>query len=154
VQDTHEIDAIAAALMDLTGILNSPRQDDVLLDTAGVSLPRALFPLLVRIGASGAIGVTLLAGQVGRDHSTISRQVAALENLGLVRRRASTEDARINEAAITDKGKATVDRLTKARRRLMGKLLSNWPAKDRHDLARLNQKLADAMKAGGVRDTR
>ena len=147
MQDTHDIDAIAAALIDLIGILNSPRQDDVLLNAAGVALPRALFPLLVRIGASGAIGVGLLAEQVGRDHSTISRQVAALETLGLVKRRANAEDSRINEAAITEKGKETVARITKARRKLMGKLLSGWTAKDRHDLARLNRKLADAMRA-------
>ncbi|MGN6148217.1 MAG: MarR family winged helix-turn-helix transcriptional regulator [Rhizomicrobium sp.] len=144
---THDIDALAAAFMDLLGILNSPRQDDVLLEAAGVSLPRALFPLLVRIGASGAIGVGLLAEQVGRDHSTISRQVAALEKLGLVKRRANAEDSRINEAAITARGNETVARITKARRKLLGALLSDWSEKERHDLARLNRKLADAMKA-------
>lgn len=143
---THDIDAIAAAFMDLIGILNSPRQDDVLLDAAGVSLPRALFPLLVRIGASGAIGVTVLAEQVGRDHSTISRQVAALEKLGLVKRRANADDSRIHEAAITAKGEQTVSRITKARRKLLGKLLSDWSEKERHDLARLNQKLAGAIR--------
>lgn len=146
MQTTHNVDAIAAALMDLIGLLNSPRRDDVLLEAAGVALPRALFPLLVRIGASGAIGVGLLAEQVGRDHSTISRQVAALEKLGLVKRRASAEDSRINEAAITAKGNDTVARITKARRKLLGGLLSDWSEKERHDLARLNQKLADAMK--------
>ena len=144
---THEIDAIAAALIDLVGILNSPRRDDVLLEAAGVSLPRALFPLLVRIGAAGAIGVTLLAEQVGRDHSTISRQVAALEKLGLVRRRANREDSRINEAAITQRGRETVARITRARRRLLGTLLSGWTERERTDLARLNRKLADALAA-------
>ena len=146
----HEIDAIAAALMDLIGLLNSPRQDDVLLAAAGVSLPRALFPLLVRIGAAGAIGVTVLAEQVGRDHSTISRQVAALEKSGLVKRRVNAEDSRVNEAAITPKGSVTVERITQARRRLVGKLLSGWSAEERHELARLNRKLAEAMKAARI----
>jgi len=150
VHHTHDIDAIAAAMMDLMGILNSPRQDDVLLDAAGVALPRALFPLLVRIGASGTIGVGLLAEQVGRDHSTISRQVAALEKLGLVKRRANAQDSRINEAAITEKGRETVSRITKARRRLLGRLLSDWSEKERHDLARLNQKLADAIRSASA----
>lgn len=147
MQTTHDIDAIAGALIDLIGILNSPRQDDVLLNAAGVSLPRALFPLLVRIGAAGAIGVTLLAEQVGRDHSTISRQVAALEKLGLIKRRANAQDSRINEAAITGKGKETVARLTKTRRRLLGHLLSDWSAKERQDLARLNRKFADVLRS-------
>jgi DNA-binding MarR family transcriptional regulator len=145
VRHTHEIDAIAAALIDLTGILNSPRQDDVLIEAAGVSLPRALFPLLVRIGAAGAIGVTLLAQQVGRDHSTISRQVAALEKLGHVKRCANAGDSRVNEAAITERGREAVARITRARRRLLGKLLGGWSEKERTDLARLNRKLADAM---------
>jgi DNA-binding MarR family transcriptional regulator len=130
--------------------LNSPRQDDVLLEAAGVSLPRALFPLLVRIGASGAVGVSLLAEQVGRDHSTISRQVAALEKLGLIKRCTNADDSRVHEAAISASGKKTVARITKARRRLLGGLLSGWSQKERHDLARLNQKLADGMRAASV----
>jgi len=146
VRDIHDIDAIASALIDLIGLLNSPRQDDVLLAAAGVSLPRALFPLLVRIGAAGAIGVSLLAEQAGRDHSTISRQVAALEKLGLVKRRANAQDSRIHEAAITDRGKETVLRITKVRRKLLGRLLSDWSEKERRDLARLNQKLAKAIR--------
>jgi len=147
VHDKHEIDGLAAALIDLVGVLNSPRQDDVLLEAAGVMLPRALFPLLVRVGASGAIGVTLLAEQAGRDHTTISRQLAQLEKLGLVKRRANVDDGRIHETAITDKGTETVARITRARRRLLGRLLSDWSEKERRDLARLNRKLADAMKA-------
>jgi DNA-binding MarR family transcriptional regulator len=100
----------------------------------------------VRIGAAGAIGVSLLAEQAGRDHSTISRQVAALEKLGLVKRRANAQDSRIHEAAITDRGKETVLRITKVRRKLLGRLLSDWSEKERRDLARLNQKLAKAIR--------
>jgi len=146
VDRAEEIDAIAAALMDLMGFFNSPRQDDVLLKAAGVALPRALFPLLVRIGASGAIGVVLLAEQVGRDHSTISRQVAQLQKLGLVKRRANSSDNRVNEAAITRKGEQAVARIANARRRLLGALLSQWSRKECRDLAALNRRLADLIR--------
>ncbi len=61
---TRDVDAIAAALIDLTGCLNSPRQDEVLLRAAGVSLDRALFPLLVRLSAA-TLSVVQLADQVG-----------------------------------------------------------------------------------------
>ena len=40
-------------MIKLIGFLNSPRRDDALLKEAGVSLDRALFPLLVRLGMSG-----------------------------------------------------------------------------------------------------
>ena len=69
MRDTCNVDAIAAALIELTGLLNSPRQDEVLLGAAGVSLDRALFPLLVRLSASPAMGVAQLADKVGRDPS-------------------------------------------------------------------------------------
>ncbi|HTQ13855.1 MAG TPA: MarR family winged helix-turn-helix transcriptional regulator [Rhizomicrobium sp.] len=142
----HDIDAIAAALMELTGLLNSPGRDEVLMAEAGVALPRALFPLLVRIGAAGAAAVTALADQAGRDHSTISRQVAQLEALGFVRRRIRPRDARVNEVAITAAGRQAVARVTAARRRLLGPLLSDWSPAERRELARLNLKLAAAIR--------
>jgi DNA-binding MarR family transcriptional regulator len=145
VYRAHNSDLLAGALRDLVGLLNSPRQDDVLLREAGMAIDRALFPLLVRIGASGSLGVVELAEQVGRDHSTVSRQTAKLENLGLVARRPSKNDRRVREAVITDRGRRAVRAITAARRRLLGKLLADWSAEDRRALARLNRKLADAM---------
>jgi hypothetical protein len=65
VHDTHDSDLLAGALLDLVGMLNSPAQDDILLQEARVSIDRALFPLLVRIGVSGSISVVELADQVG-----------------------------------------------------------------------------------------
>lgn len=147
MHDTHNSDALAAALIDLVGILNSPRQDDVLLKEAGVSLDRALFPLLVRIGTAGSIGVVELAEQVGRDHSTISRQLAKLEMLGLIDRQAATVDQRINQAIISENGSQKVLAIVRARRKLLDKLLADWSSDERETIARLNRKLADAMKA-------
>ncbi|MEJ0066289.1 MAG: hypothetical protein WDM85_13435 [Caulobacteraceae bacterium] len=42
------------AMIELVGLFNSPQRDDLLLREAGVALDRALFPLLVRLGMSGA----------------------------------------------------------------------------------------------------
>jgi DNA-binding MarR family transcriptional regulator len=147
VHDTHN-DALAAALTDLVGMLNSPRQDDILLREAGITIDRALFPLLVRIGAAGSIGVADLADQVGRDHSTISRQTAKLESLGLITRQPSPSDQRVREAAMTAEGRRVVRAITAARRRLLERLLAGWTAEEREAIARLNRKLADAMRAG------
>ncbi len=138
---------LAGALLDLLAVLNSPRQDEVLLQAAGVTLDRALFPLLVRIGASGSLGVVDLADQSGRDHSTISRQVAKLEALGLIIRQVAAHDQRVREACITEAGRRMVSAITKGRRRLLGELLRDWSREDRGTLARLNRRLADGMKA-------
>jgi DNA-binding MarR family transcriptional regulator len=134
------------ALMDLMGVLNSPQADEVLLGRAGVSLERALFPLLVRIGLRGPIGVVELAEQVGRDHSTVSRQLAKLETLGLIRRKANAEDQRTRAAVITADGERTVARIAKARNRLFDQMMRGWSVEDRANITRLTRRLADAIK--------
>ncbi|MBE1161017.1 MarR family winged helix-turn-helix transcriptional regulator [Dyella acidiphila] len=144
--DTRNIDELAAALLALMSCMNSPRQDDVLLKEAGVALDRALFPLLVGLSRSSALGVAELAELVGRDASTVSRQIARLEELGLVKRKSSKEDLRVKAAAITKAGSRTIEAIVHARRRLLGQLLEDWTEEDRRNLPRLMQKLADAMR--------
>jgi DNA-binding MarR family transcriptional regulator len=145
--DTRNIDALAAALLDLIGCLNSPRQDDVLLREAGVSLDRALFPLLVHLSAATAMSVAKLAEQVGRDPSTVSRQLGKLEQLGLVRRPAAREDMRVRDAAVSKAGLRTVAAITVARRKLLGEFLQDWPPEERELFPKLLQRLADSMKS-------
>ncbi|WP_165190547.1 MarR family winged helix-turn-helix transcriptional regulator [Caulobacter soli] len=137
-----ELRDIHMAMMDLVGLVNRPQADDVLIREAGLSLDRALFPLLTRIGRRGPIGVVELADLAGRDHSVVSRQVAKLESLGLVERRTGA-DRRVRQAAITDKGQAMTDALDAARARLAGPMLEKWPASDRKDLARLLRRFVD-----------
>ncbi|TWB23505.1 DNA-binding MarR family transcriptional regulator [Nitrospirillum amazonense] len=135
------------ALMDLVGVVNRPQPDQYLLNLAGVSLDRALFPLLVRIGLRGPLGVVELAELAGRDHSTVSRQVAKLESLGLVERRAGATDARVREAVVTPAGQAMVDAIGRARSRMYAAVLADWTEEDKATLARLLRRLADQAKA-------
>jgi len=144
--DTRNIDLLATALLDLMSCMNSPRQDDVLLRETGVSLDRALFPLLVYLSRFTATGIAELASHVGRDSSTVSRQVAKLEELGFVSRRPGKKDLRIREAAITPSGIHMIEKIVSARRRLLQELLHDWTEEDRTNLPRLMQKLACAMK--------
>src|ERR1700744_3796684 len=94
------------ALFDLVGLLNRAGPDEALMRAAGVSLDQALFPLLVRVERRGPLGVVDPADRAGRDYSTVSRQVAKRETLGLVERRASLADRRVNEAVVSARGKA------------------------------------------------
>jgi len=148
MHDTHILDAITSALIDLTGCLNSPRQDDVLLNEAGVSLDRALFPLLVRLQACNPMSVGELAEQAGRDPSTVSRQLAKLEQLGLISRPGAQDDKRVRAATITPAGIRTLAAITAARRKLLGDLIKDWSAEERELFPALVQRLADAMKKG------
>jgi DNA-binding MarR family transcriptional regulator len=134
------------ALMDLVGVFNRPQPDAALLAAAGVKLDRALFPLLVRIERRGPIGVVELGEVSGRDHSTVSRQVAKLESLGLVERRPGA-DKRVREAVVTEDGRRMTAAIDAARGRMQNAALAGWSAKDRADLVRLVRKLADEAVA-------
>src|SRR5260221_10617668 len=97
-------DEIHAVLLRLNGYMNRPDLDAAFLAQAGVKLDRALFPLLTRIGLFGPIGVVELANLIGRNHSTVSRQAAKLESLGLVERRVEDGDQRVRRLQPTDAG--------------------------------------------------
>ena len=132
-------------MIDLMSYLNSPQRDDALLREAGVSLDRALFPLLVRLGMRGPLSVGDLADQVGRDHTTVSRQLTKLEHLGHVARRPVGEDRRVKAAALTPAGEAVVEAISGARRRLLSKALAEWSEADRGALAGLNRRFVDSL---------
>ena len=63
------------ALLQIVSVLNRPQGDNVILTRAGVSLDTALFPLLVRVSMQRNLTIGELADQVGRDYSTVSRQI-------------------------------------------------------------------------------
>jgi DNA-binding MarR family transcriptional regulator len=138
---TNEVRELHEVLLDMMAILNEPQRDDSLIAAAGVSLNRALFPLLVRIERRGPLGVVELANMSGRDHTTVSRQVAKLESLGLVSRHPGKTDDRVREAAVTKKGQAITKALDKARESMVGPKLARWSAQDRKQLLRLLRKL-------------
>lgn len=145
------MEMLGRALVDLIGCLNSPQRDDALLREAGVSLDRALFPLLVALGARGALGVADLADLVGRDHTTVSRQLAKLETLAFVSRPGGTSDKRRREADLTAAGRDIVAAITAARMRLLGDVLATWTSADVTALAKLNRRFADAVMGAGRR---
>ena len=133
------------SVLDIVGIFNSPERDAANLESAGLTLERALFPLLVLIGKYGPIGVVDLATRVGRDYTTASRQVARLEQLGLVTRRTRSSDRRSREATLTANGRASTDAVDAARERLALKMFEDWSRDDYDQLLRLTRMLAEGL---------
>jgi DNA-binding MarR family transcriptional regulator len=142
----EQIRALHEALIDIVSVINRPQRDEMMVREAGVSLNRALFPLLVVIERRGPIGVVDLADRVGRDHTTVSRQVAKLEGLGLVERQAAAGDRRVSQATVTAKGKAMTGALDKARERIVGAMFATWDDRDVGELVRLMRMFADAAQ--------
>ena len=142
-----EIRELHRTLVDLVGLMNRPQRDSALLQEAGVSLDRALFPLLIGIERKGPIGVVELAELVGRDYTTVSRQVTKLDGIGLINRRQSKTDSRVREAVITAKGKEITGAIDAARVRMATVLFAKWSRRDLQDLARLMRRFADDLQS-------
>jgi DNA-binding MarR family transcriptional regulator len=124
-------DEIHAVFLRLNGYMNRPDIDQAFLARAGVKLDRALFPLLTRIGLAHPIGVVELASLVGRDHSTVSRQVAKLETLGLVERQAAKGDQRVRLLEPSASGRKMLEQFAAARRKFLTERLGDWTQKER-----------------------
>jgi len=149
VQNTRigtQIRDLHRSLLDIVSVINRPRRDQILIKEAAIPLDRALFPLLVVIDKFGPIGVVDLADRVGRDYTTVSRQVAKLESLDLIERRADGKDRRIREAVISPKGKVMTQAVDAARERIGRRILKTWDPRDIDELLRLTRKFADAIK--------
>lgn len=149
MQDTHmsaRMKALHGALVSIASVMNRPRNDERLIAAAGIKLDQALFRLLVVIERLGPIGVVDLAERLGRDYTTVSRQLAKLEGMELVTRRGNAQDRRIREALIAPKGKAMADCLDAARERMANKIFGDWPEEDVADLVRLMTRFAAALE--------
>ena len=157
VQSAHisaQLRDLHSSLVEIVGVMNRPQRDEAMVREAGISLDRALFPLLVLVERLGPIGVVELADRVGRDYTTVSRQVAKLESLGLILRQESAADRRVRESVITDKGKAMTDRVDAARERIGQSIFSTWDEGDFDNLVRLMRKFAEDIKDDSVRATK
>ena len=144
---TKEIRQLHHTLIDLVGMMNRPQRDVALIREAGIKIDRALFPLLVGIERKGPIGIVELADLAGRNYTTVSRQVATLERLGLVARHTGKADKRVREAVITPKGRIMTDALDAARARVASRLLAKWSKRDLQMLASLMRRFADDLLA-------
>ncbi|MBB5664689.1 DNA-binding MarR family transcriptional regulator [Rhizobium leguminosarum] len=160
VQNTHiseKLRELHGALIEIVSVMNRPQRDEQMVREAGISLDRALFPLLVTVERLGPIGVVELADRAGRDYTTVSRQVAKLESLGLVERHGGAADRRVREAVISPKGKAMTDRIDVARERIGRAIFERWDEHDFNELVRLMRKFAEDIggdTGGGVGESK
>jgi DNA-binding MarR family transcriptional regulator len=105
----------------------------------------ARFRLLdVLAGATEPLSVSELAERVGVDQPRASRLVQQGVDHGLLRREADPSDARRTLIALTEVGRALVDRFRGHRRDQIGQALSALTPAEQAELARLLTRVADA----------
>ncbi|MBT2365341.1 MarR family transcriptional regulator [Streptomyces sp. ISL-10] len=100
-------------------------------------LEPAAYGLLVRLEETGQQRATELAGYFGVGKATMSRQLRALEELGLVTREPDPADGRASLVRLTDEGVARFRHVRDARRGRYRNKLAGWDRREVAELARL-----------------
>lgn len=110
-------------------------------------LEAAAYGILVRLDEVEPERATDLAGYFGVGKATMSRQLRAMEELGLVAREPDPADGRAYLMRLTDEGRERFARVRRLRReRYLGQLAA-WDPSDVAELARLLHRL-NATQSG------
>ncbi|MFJ6212988.1 MarR family winged helix-turn-helix transcriptional regulator [Streptomyces sp. NPDC092296] len=111
-------------------------------------LEGSAYPLLAYIEGLDKVRLTDIGLHFGVGKATVSRQIKALEGLGLVRRESDPLDGRVSLVSLTDEG---ARRYVSARDARMGSLrtmLETWDAADVARFAGLLHRFNDLIEYG------
>jgi DNA-binding MarR family transcriptional regulator len=121
---------------------------------AGRGLERPAYILLSRVAVDGPFRLSALATDVSLDLSTVSRQVAALENAGLVRRLPDPSDKRASLVEVTELGGEVFAENRERWLAIWEDLLADWTPQERRQFAALFTRLNESLSTTLERDAR
>jgi DNA-binding MarR family transcriptional regulator len=125
----------------------SPRQRDRLQRALGVSLSETTLAALRVVQRHGPVAVSEVARRLEVELSNASRQLRALEDLGLVTRRVDPDDRRVARVAVTAAGRRVLDRARAVALNDYAVALDDWSTRDRAQLADLLDRFRTALLA-------
>lgn len=110
-------------------------------------LDRSAHLVLGVLTEGGARSVNSIAEALRLDPSTVTRQVLAMEQSGLVDRGTDPRDRRVTLVTPTDDGRAALDRTRQIRSSLYREVLGDWAPEDRDRLTQLLTRLNTDLDA-------
>ena len=123
----------------------SPRQRERLNRAAALPVTASGSSLLRTIARHGPIAPGDLAGRIGLDQSTVSRQVRALEDVGLVARTPAPDDGRSSLIGLADSGRRVLERIREVAMHDYDAALEGWSDEDRATFAALLDRFRRAL---------
>ena len=144
----------------MTVLLRRVQRIHLSTNDGDVNLERSAYGIMCKLADEGPQRLGALASTFGLDPSTITRQVQALEELGLASRTSDPRDRRASILDLTGTGRQVLEQTRSYRRSRLEQALSDWSGKDRADFARLllefnlslDRLLAEQGGAGGGPD--
>jgi DNA-binding MarR family transcriptional regulator len=138
-------DNIHRALIEINNFFNNPHEDRALIKYATVSLEDSELALIVRVSLSKTTNITKLAEQVGRDRTTVSRQITKLQSKGLIYCKVVEDDRRNKFVYLSDKGKGLVSLIKQGRYDAMDEIYDGWSERDLEEASRVVIRMARSM---------
>lgn len=109
------------------------------------------YGLLMLLQREGSMRVTEIASLIGIGKPSVSRQVALLEQLGLVTKEDDPDDRRAQRVTLSAAGVAEVEELRRRRLSFFREALGSWDLDDLSQLAGYFSRLNEALAAAGRR---
>jgi DNA-binding MarR family transcriptional regulator len=112
-----------------------------------VQLERSAYGIMAKLADEGPQRLGALATAFGLDPSTITRQVQALEEIGLAARETDPSDRRASILDLTPHGREVLERTREHRRSVLRQALADWPDADLDDFGRLLKEFNASLDA-------
>jgi DNA-binding MarR family transcriptional regulator len=121
----------------ITVLLRRVQRIHLSTNDGDVNLERSAYGIMCKLADEGPQRLGALATTFGLDPSTITRQVQALEEIGLATRTTDPTDRRASILDLSETGREVLDKTRTHRRARMQRALSDWSEADLKDFARL-----------------
>lgn len=128
-----DLESIERALNTFFRLSRNFRFQEAVHKRSGFAVDRASYGVLARVGEHQPVRLSDLAHLLGVDVSTISRQVATLEQRGLLSRAADPDDGRAVLLELTAPGQAYLRKLSAAWHEIVADSLVDW---EPHEIAK------------------
>ena len=133
------------ALLQIVTFFNQPANDEHILAAANAPRDPNLLPIIVRVGLQPHVRVGELASQLGKTHSSTSRQLTKFEKQGLIQTEAAADDRRARTVILTATGQSLYDRITAVRAAKIHAVLANVPSDQQTVMLRSLQQIAELL---------
>lgn len=140
------LDELRRGLNRLQRVLASRRIQSRLAEVAGVALGQQAVQVLRVIGDGKERPAADVAREARMDVGAVSRQLRALEEQGLLTRRASPDHGSVVLVEATDEGRDVAERLDAVQRRHFAEALASWSDEECAALGRALLRLVDDLQ--------
>lgn len=96
------------------------------LDGGANTIDRSAYLILKLLDREGSSAISAISDTFQLDVSTVSRQIAALESKGFVRRNSDSGDARVSLVEITESGQQALHTAINSRLEAYTEILDGW----------------------------